>query len=172
MAYFLTDQQEYELNLFLDEQNRIAYHQQMESDEVSDELKEIIKKTEEAGNPIPAFDPTYGYYTISFTPCNEGNRIYAHHHITNQSKAIYDPANNVEIIDEPVSVKEEENEKVDPQVQSELPVIDDDFSDMDKLLDSIIPEQDSDIDAVSEKLTSLLGSPPEHILQEMQLQSE
>ena len=170
MAYFLTDQQEYELNLFLDEQNRIAYHKQMESDELSDDLKEIIKKTEETGSPIPAFDPKYGYYSISFTPCNEGNRIYVQHDITNQAKAIYDPANNVEIIDEPVSVKE-----VEVPIESnseELTVLDDDFQDVDKIIDSIIPEEDSDIDATSQKLTSLFGTPPEHILQELQLQSE
>lgn len=171
MAYFLTDQQEYELNLFLDEQNRIAYHQQLESDEVSEELKEIIRKTEETGSPIPAFDPKYGYYTISFTPCNEGNRIYAHHHITNQSKAIYDPANNVEIINDPDSVKEEKLEPV-AQTESTVPVLDDDFEDIDTIIDSIIPEEDSDVDVTTEKLTSLLGTPPEHILQELQLQSE
>jgi hypothetical protein len=171
MAYFLTDQQEYELNLFLDEQNRIAYHQQLESDEVSEELKEIIRKTEETGSPIPAFDPKYGYYTISFTPCNEGNRIYAHHHITNQSKAIYDPANNVEIINDPDIVKEEELEPV-AQTESTVPVLDDDFEDIDTIIDSIIPEEDSDVDVTTEKLTSLLGTPPEHILQELQLQSE
>jgi len=171
MAYFLTDQQEYELNLFLDEQNRIAYHQQLESDEVSEELKEIIRKTEETGSPIPAFDPKYGYYTISFTPCNEGNRIYAHHHITNQSKAIYDPANNVEIINDSDSVKEEELEPV-TQTESTAPILDDDFEDIDKIIDSIIPEEESDIDLTTEKLTSLFGSPPEHILQEMQLQQE
>lgn len=170
MAYFLTDQQEYELNLFLDEQNRIAYHKQMESDELSDDLKEIIKKTEETGSPIPAFDPKYGYYTVSFTPCNEGNRIYAHHHITNQSKAIYDPANNVEIIDEPVTVKEEEIPV--ENTSEELTVLDDDFEDIDKIIDSIIPEEDSDINATTEKLTELFGPPPEHILQELQLQSE
>lgn len=171
MAYFLTDQQEYELNLFLDEQNRIAYHQQLESDEVLEELKEIIRKTEETGSPIPAFDPKYGYYTISFTPCNEGNRIYAHHHITNQSKAIYDPANNVEIINDPDSVKEEKLEPV-AQTESTVPVLDDDFEDIDTIIDSIIPEEDSDVDVTTEKLTSLLGTPPEHILQELQLQSE
>jgi hypothetical protein len=173
MAYFLTDQQEYELNLFLDEQNRIAYHKQMESDELSDELKEIIKKTEETGSPIPAFDPKYGYYTVSFTPCNEGNRIYAHHHITNQSKAIYDPANNVEIIDDQVSVKEPDVPVNELESTPEEPtVLDDDFEDIDKIIDSIIPEEDSDIDATSQKLTSLFGPPPDHILQEMQLQSE
>jgi hypothetical protein len=171
MAYFLTDQQEYELNLFLDEQNRIAYYQQLESDEVSEELKEIIRKTEETGSPIPAFDPKYGYYTISFTPCNEGNRIYAHHHITNQSKAIYDPANNVEIINDLDSVKEEELEPL-TQTESTVPILDDDFEDIDTIIDSIIPEEDSDVDVTTEKLTFLLGTPPEHILQELQLQSE
>jgi|688.fasta_scaffold184673_2 hypothetical protein len=165
MAYFLTDQQEYELNLFLDEQNRIAYHKQMESDEVSDELKDIIKKTEEAGSPIPAFDPQYGYYSVSFTPCNEGNRIYVHHHITNQSKSIYDPANNVEIINDTVVVEE-------PEIDETKNVITEDFSeitDFDDVLDTLIPTQEENIDELSQKLTSIIGTPPEELLQ---LQSE
>ena len=165
MAYFLTDQQEYELNLFLDEQNRIAYHKQMESDEVSDELKDIIKKTEEAGSPIPAFDPQYGYYSVSFTPCNEGNRIYVHHHITNQSKSIYDPANNVEIINDTVVVEE-------PEIDETENVITEDFSeitDFDDVLDTLIPTQEENIDELSQKLTSIIGTPPEELLQ---LQSE
>jgi len=165
MAYFLTDQQEYELNLFLDEQNRIAYHKQMESDEVSDELKDIIKKTEEAGSPIPAFDPQYGYYSVSFTPCNEGNRIYVHHHITNQSKSIYDPANNVEIINDTVVVEE-------PEIDKTENVITEDFSeitDFDDVLDTLIPTQEENIDELSQKLTSIIGTPPEELLQ---LQSE
>ena len=165
MAYFLTDQQEYELNLFLDEQNRIAYHKQMESDEVSDELKDIIKKTEEAGSPIPAFDPQYGYYSVSFTPCNEGNRIYVHHHITNQSKSIYDPANNVEIINDTVVVEE-------PEIDKTENVITEDFSeitDFDDVLDTLIPAQEENIDELSQKLTSIIGTPPEELLQ---LQSE
>ncbi len=165
MAYFLTDQQEYELNLFLDEQNRIAYHKQMESDEISDELKNIIKKTEEAGSPIPAFDPQYGYYSVSFTPCNEGNRIYVHHHITNQSKSIYDPANNVEIINDTVVVEE-------PEIDQTENLITEDFSeitDFDDVLDTLIPTQEENIDELSQKLTSIIGTPPEELLQ---LQSE
>ncbi len=165
MAYFLTDQQEYELNLFLDEQNRIAYHKQMESDEISDELKDIIKKTEEAGSPIPAFDPQYGYYSVSFTPCNEGNRIYVHHHITNQSKSIYDPANNVEIINDTVVVEE-------PEIDQTENLITEDFSeitDFDDVLDTLIPTQEENIDELSQKLTSIIGTPPEELLQ---LQSE
>jgi hypothetical protein len=169
MAYFLTDNQEYELNLFLDEQNRIAYHQQMESDELSDELKDIIKKTEEAGSPIPAFDPKYGYYSVSFTPCNDGNRIYVHHHITNQSKALYDPANSIEIIDEEVSVKEP-----DLDVQEESIITEDfsEFTDFDDALDVLIPDQEENIDELSQKLTSIIGTPPEDIQQSLQLQTE
>ena len=34
MSYFLTDKQEYELNLFLDEQNKKVYDEQMKSDEI------------------------------------------------------------------------------------------------------------------------------------------
>ena len=92
MSYFLTDDQECDLNVFLDEENLKVCKTQLESKDVPDELKEIIKKTEEAGSPIPAFNPEYGYYSVSFTPCNEGNRIYAHHHLTNISKAIFDPS--------------------------------------------------------------------------------
>lgn len=92
MSYFLTEDQEYALNVFLDEENTKVCKTQLESKDVPDDLKDIIRKTEEAGSPIPAFNPEHGYYSVSFTPCNEGNRIYAHHHLTNVSKAIFDPS--------------------------------------------------------------------------------
>jgi hypothetical protein len=163
MAYFLTDQQEYELNLFLDEQNRIAYNEQINSDEISDELKEIIKKTEESGSPIPAFDPKYGYYSISFTPCEEGNRIYVHHHITNQSKSIYDPANNVEIIsDQNEKLNNTENFSVtEPEIIQEEFEVEESIDDQ---ISSIISNKTYSVDEVSEKLTSIFGNPPENIL--------
>ena len=107
MSYFLTDDQEYDLNMFLDEENLKVCKTQLESKDVPDELKEIIKKTEEAGSPIPAFNPEYGYYSVSFTPCNEGNRIYAHHHLTNISKAIFDPSVSI-IEDDEVVVDDSE----------------------------------------------------------------
>ena len=107
MSYFLTDDQEYDLNVFLDEENLKVCKTQLESKDVPDELKEIIKKTEEAGSPIPAFNPEYGYYSVSFTPCNEGNRIYAHHHLTNISKAIFDPSVSI-IEDDEVVVDDSE----------------------------------------------------------------
>ncbi len=107
MSYFLTDDQEYDLNVFLDEENLKVCKTQLESKDVPDELKEIIKKTEEAGSPIPAFNPEFGYYSVSFTPCNEGNRIYAHHHLTNISKAIFDPSVSI-IEDDEVVVDDSE----------------------------------------------------------------
>jgi len=91
MAFFLTDTQEDALNLFLDRQNSKVCEEQLNSDELDEELKEIVRKTVEAGSPIPAFDPRVGYYSISFTPCEKGNRIYVHHHLTNVSEEIYDP---------------------------------------------------------------------------------
>ena len=92
MSFFLTDSQEDELNLFLDEQNRKMCEEQLESRMLPDDLAEIVKKSVESDSPLPAFDPIVGYYTISFTPCSDGNRIYAHHHLTNTSVALCDPA--------------------------------------------------------------------------------
>lgn len=92
MSFFLTDSQEDELNLFLDEQNRKMCEEQLESRMLPDDLAEIVKKSVESDSPLPAFDPIVGYYTISFTPCSDGNRIYAHHHLTNKSVALCDPA--------------------------------------------------------------------------------
>ena len=92
MSFFLTDSQEDELNLFLDEQNRQACEEQLKSRLLPDDLSEIIKKSVEADSPLPAFDPIVGYYTISFTPCSDGNRIYAHHHINNKSISLCDQA--------------------------------------------------------------------------------
>lgn len=111
MSFFLTEEQEYELNAFLDEQNRKVCEEQLSSDTLPEELKEIIRKTVESGSPIPAFDPQVGYYSVSFTPTSEGNRIYVHHHLAEVSYAIYDPlqlnsvedeseAKEVEVVDE------------------------------------------------------------------------
>lgn len=91
MSFFLTEEQEETLNLILDEENRKVCEEQLSSEDFPEDLKDIVRKTVEAGAPIPAFDPQVGYYTISFTPCEQGNRIYLHHHLTNVSKPIYDP---------------------------------------------------------------------------------
>lgn len=92
MGFFLTDEQEHAIDVFLDTQNRIIAEKQLESDEVPAEYKDMINKTMDSGSPIPFFNPEYGYYSISFTPCDKGNRIYIHHHLTNVSECIFDPA--------------------------------------------------------------------------------
>jgi len=61
MSFFLTDSQEDELNLFLDEQNRQACEEQLKSRLLPDDLSEIVKKSVEADTPLPAFDPIVGY---------------------------------------------------------------------------------------------------------------
>lgn len=132
MSYFLTEDQEYALNVFLDEENSKVCKTQLESKDVPDELKEIIKKTEESGSPIPAFNPQYGYYSVSFTPCNEGNRIYAHHHLTNVSKSIFDPSVTI-TEDDKVVISESESDNYDQGIVSSYDYEND-------------PDQNTDID--------------------------
>jgi hypothetical protein len=115
MSYFLTDEQEHELNLFLDEENRDICRLQLESDDVPEELKEIIRSTIEAGSPIPAFNPIHGYYSISFTPCEEGNRIYAHHHLSNKSKSLCDPSKIIDQLDDLLNTNTEQVEDINPE---------------------------------------------------------
>jgi hypothetical protein len=107
MGFFLTDEQEHAIDIFLDTQNRIIANKQLESDEVPAEYKDMIEKTLASGSPIPFFNPEYGYYSISFTPCDKGNRIYVHHHLTNISECIFDPAQTfIEEVDTDVEVSE------------------------------------------------------------------
>lgn len=178
MSYFLTDDQEEELNLFLDEQNRKVCEDQLNDEMIADELKEIIRATLKADSPIPAFNPVYGYYTVSFTPCEEGNRIYVHHHLTGVSKAISDPAQVFEelqklsqnqsespIINEseaPIEEPSDINAEIvesDPDLDGDLETI---FTDMEKL-------SDANFDHNMEKL---MGSPPEEVLEELGLKTE
>jgi hypothetical protein len=123
MSFFLTEEQEYELNQFLDEQNRKVCEEQLNSDTLPDELKEIIRKTVESGSPIPAFDPQVGYYSISFTPTSEGNRIYVHHHLADISYPIYDPIQTEQleqIEGDLVEVVDEEQEFAPPAPEPDV----------------------------------------------------
>lgn len=168
MSYFLTDKQEYELNLFLDEQNKKVYDEQMKSDEIPSELKEFVKKTEESGTPLPVFDPTYGYYTVSFTPCKDGNRIYAHHHLSNESKAIYDPSNGVTIIDdEKIDANPTEETESSFKYDDEPVEFSVDGGDVLEKLDSLNPDElgygDIDIDTYV---------PPADVLKDLQINDE
>jgi hypothetical protein len=94
MAFFLTDEMEDEIQLFLTEQNQVVCDEQLKSEEIPQEFKDLIQKTVECGSPTPFFNPKHGYYTISFTPCEFGDRIYIHHHLTGVSKKIFDICND------------------------------------------------------------------------------
>jgi len=107
MSFFLTEDQEGLVNEFLDRENRKICEKQLESEEIPEEFKDLIRKTIETDSPLPFFNPGIGYYSISFTPVDKGNRIYIHHHLTNVSEAIYDPSRV--IIDDGDQVEEGED---------------------------------------------------------------
>lgn len=156
MSYYLTDEQEHELNLFLDQENRKICEEQLLSDDVAPELKKIIQKTKDAGSPIPAFDPKYGYYSISFTPCVDGNRIYAHHHISNKSVAIFDPSVAV--------IKTEEKEIPTESNFQDTIVSENEISDLN-------PEDWQEMQFSDNEMAEYFP-PPEDIQQSLQLQTE
>ena len=107
MAFFLTEEQEIALNEFINRENTKICESQILEDSIPQEFRDLIQKTIDSGSPVPFFDPLHGYYSISFTPCEKGNRIYVHHHLTGVSEAIYDPS-TVTIITEDV-VNESDN---------------------------------------------------------------
>jgi hypothetical protein len=94
LVFSLTAKQEIEFDAWLVEQNREIVQEQLENADgsIPDEQVEVLKKLLESGNPIPYHDGKVGYYSISFTPTDFGNRIYVHNHITNESFRLHDPS--------------------------------------------------------------------------------
>ena len=162
MSYFLTNEQEDELSFFLDRENKKICEDQVSSaSDLPQELKEIVQKTIDAGSPIPAFDPAVGYYTVSFTPCDEGNRIYAHHHLSGVNEAISDPLKQRIDAEELAKMEEARKPKpVTPNVEIVPPE-----GDMDEiqLPDNI--DFDKDMSAVA--VADAFGGPPREILDQM-----
>ena len=162
MSYFLTNEQEDELSFFLDRENKKICEDQVSSaSDLPQELKDIVQKTMDAGSPIPAFDPAVGYYTVSFTPCDEGNRIYAHHHLSGVNEAISDPLKQRIDAEELAKMEEERKPKpVTPNVEIVPPE-----GDMDEvqLPDNI--DFDKDMSAVA--VADAFGGPPKEILDQM-----
>lgn len=133
MSFFLNEEQEVALSEFLNRENLKICQKQVLEDSIPKEFRDLIQKTIESGSPVPFFNPLHGYYTVSFTPCEKGNRIYVHHHLTGVSEAIYDPGmvfvttEDVEnespsevVSEDPESIEtldfeEINNEQVDPQ---------------------------------------------------------
>ena len=162
MSYFLTNEQEDELSFFLDRENKKICEDQVSSaSDLPQELKDIVQKTIDAGSPIPAFDPAVGYYTVSFTPCDEGNRIYAHHHLSGVNEAISDPLKQRIDAEELAKMEEARKPKpVTPNVEIVPPE-----GDMDEiqLPDNI--DFDKDMSAVA--VADAFGGPPKEILDQM-----
>lgn len=167
MSYFLTNEQEDELSFFLDRENKkICADQVSSASDLPQELKEIVQKTIDAGSPIPAFDPSVGYYTVSFTPCDEGNRIYAHHHLSGVNEAIYDPLKQRIDAEELEKMKEAKRPKpVTPNVEIVPP--EGDIEEI-QLPDNI--DFDKDMSAVA--VADAFGGPPKDILDQMSEQEK
>ena len=167
MSYFLTNEQEDELSFFLDRENKkICADQVSSASDLPQELKEIVQKTIDAGSPIPAFDPSVGYYTVSFTPCDEGNRIYAHHHLSGVNEAIYDPLKQRIDAEELEKMKEAKRPKpVTPNVEIVPP--EGDIEEI-QLPDNI--DFDKDMSAVA--VADAFGGPPRDILDQMSEQEK
>ena len=160
MSYFLTNEQEDELSFFLDRENKKICEDQVSSaSDLPQELKEIVQKTIDAGSPIPAFDPAVGYYTVSFTPCDEGNRIYAHHHLSGVNEAISDPLK--QRIDAEDLAKMEEARKPKP-VTPNVEIVPPEGDEI-QLPDDIDFDQDMSAVAVADAF----GGPPKEILDQM-----
>ena len=160
MSYFLTNEQEDELSFFLDRENKKICEDQVSSaSDLPQELKDIVQKTIDAGSPIPAFDPAVGYYTVSFTPCDEGNRIYAHHHLSGVNEAISDPLK--QRIDAEELAKMEEAKKPKP-VTPNVEIVPPEGDEI-QLPDDIDFDQDMSAVAVADAF----GGPPKEILDQM-----
>ena len=160
MSYFLTNEQEDELSFFLDRENKKICEDQVSSaSDLPQELKDIVQKTIDAGSPIPAFDPAVGYYTVSFTPCDEGNRIYAHHHLSGVNEAISDPLK--QRIDAEELAKMEEVRKPKP-VTPNVEIVPPEGGEI-QLPDDIDFDQDMSAVAVADAF----GGPPKEILDQM-----
>ena len=167
MSYFLTNEQEDELSFFLDRENKKICEDQVSSaSDLPQELKEIVQKTIDAGSPIPAFDPAVGYYTVSFTPCDEGNRIYAHHHLSGVNEAISDPLKQKIDAEELAKMEEAKRPKpVTPNVEIVPP---EEYGDEVQLPDNI--DFDKDMSAVA--AADAFGGPPKEILDQMSEQEK
>jgi len=162
MSYFLTNEQEDELSFFLDRENtKICEDQVSSASDLPQELKDIVQKTIDAGSPIPAFDPAVGYYTVSFTPCDEGNRIYAHHHLSGVNEAISDPLK--QRIDAEELAKMEEARKPKPVTPNVEIVPPEEYGDEVQLPNDI--DFDKDMSAVA--VADAFGGPPKEILDQM-----
>ena len=170
MSFFLTDEQEDALNLFLDEQNKKICEEQLSSGALPESLAKIVQKTVDAGSPIPAFDPLVGYYTVSFTPSSMGNRIYAHHHLANVSVPISDPLKEQEVNFEDESVGVDAT--IEEPTDGDIKFVEDYYDETVEQFDPINIELNGPPEDMSFKnIVDNYGSPPRELIEEMGLDS-
>jgi len=96
LIFSINAKQEIEFDAWLKEQNQEIVNKQIQNEDgsLSEDEIQLLQGLVNSGNPIPHHDRKYGYYSISFTPTDFGNRIYVHNHITNESFRLYDPSVN------------------------------------------------------------------------------
>jgi len=93
LPFFMTQEQEEKFDSWLKVKNKEAIKKQLKEEvELTDDERNHLLSMSLSDSPIPIHDDKYGYYSISFTPCGGGIRIYAHHHILDVSEVISDPS--------------------------------------------------------------------------------
>ncbi len=93
LPFFMNEEQEEKFDSWLKVKNKEAIKKQLKEEiQISNEERDHLLSMSLSDAPIPIHDEKVGYYSISFTPCSGGVRIYAHHHILNMSEEISDPA--------------------------------------------------------------------------------
>jgi len=90
MNFHISLEQEEEINQWIDEENKIAIENQLNSDSFDEETKSKLRDSVEAGLEVPLHSLEHGYYSVSFTPTPLGNRIYVHHHVNGSSAKVQD----------------------------------------------------------------------------------
>lgn len=90
MTYFVTEEQEKEINEWIDEENKIYIESLLKNPDYPEEEKEKLRDNLDRGLDTPPHKLERGYYTVSFTPTPFGNRIYVHHHLNNVSAKVFD----------------------------------------------------------------------------------
>lgn len=90
MNFNISIEQEEEINQWLDEENKIAIENQLNSDSFDEETKQRLRESVELGVETPLHSLEHGYWSVSFTPTAVGSRIYVHHHINGSSAKVQD----------------------------------------------------------------------------------
>lgn len=115
--FFLTAKQQTIVEEWIKEQNTEYCNQLLEDSDLPSIIRESITKSFESGFPMPPYELNTGFYSISFTPASFGNRIYVHHHLTNESFKVYDVDDIDKEFEETAKLQEEKEEVKSVEVE-------------------------------------------------------